>query len=124
MKLTNKEIYDYAQRLIVAFSDSQQRIPVKLNFSIQKNKKVLLELAQDIEASRMEIANTYGTFNEDTLQYDILPSNVAAVQQELADLFDIEQEINICMIKADSLSDDFMLTTAQMEAIMFMIEEV
>jgi hypothetical protein len=38
-------------------------------------------------------------------------------------LFNIEQEINICMIKADSLSNDIELSMAQMEAIMFMIEE-
>lgn len=123
MKLTNKEIYKYAQELITVFSDSQQRLPVKLNFSIQKNKKVLLELAQDIETSRIEIAAAYGTLNAETNQYLIAPENIAIAQQELSDLFNIEQEVNICMIKADSLSDDFMLTTAQMEAIMFMIEE-
>ena len=123
MKLTNKEIYKYAQELMTVFSDSQQRLPVKLNFSIQKNKKVLLELAQDIETSRIEIAAAYGALNSETNQYLITPENIAIAQQELSDLFNIEQEVNICTIKADSLSDDFMLTTAQMEAIMFMIEE-
>lgn len=123
MKLTNKEIYNYAQKLTTAFSDNQQRLPVKLNFSIQKNKKVLLELAQDIETSRIEIAATYGTLNSETNQYLIVPENIAIVQKELSDLFNIEQEVNICMIKADSLSDDIELSMAQMEAIMFMIEE-
>ena len=123
MKLTNKEIYNYAQKLTTAFSDNQQRLPVKLNFSIQKNKKVLLELAQDIETSRIEIAAAYGTLNSETNQYLIAPENIAMAQQELSDLFNIEQEVNICMIKADDLSNDIELSMAQMEAIMFMIEE-
>lgn len=123
MKLTNKKIYNYAQQLIVAFSDNQQKLPIKLNFSIQKNKKILLELAQDIEAARMEIAQEFGVLQSDTQQYLIPPDKIPEAQQELSDLFNIEQEVNICMIKADSLSNDIELSMAQMEAIMFMIEE-
>jgi hypothetical protein len=96
---------------------------MKLNFCIQKNKKTLIELAQDIETARMEIAAAHGTLNEETGQYNIEPEKIADAQKELLELFDVEQEVNICMIKADSLTDDIMLTTAQVEAIMFMIEE-
>jgi hypothetical protein len=38
-------------------------------------------------------------------------------------LFELEQEVNIGIIKASSLSDEYNLSTAQMEAIMFMIDE-
>lgn len=123
MKLTNNEIYTYAQQVASAFQDGEQRLPIKINFAIQKNKKILIELAQDIEKARMEIAQTYGTLNSETNQYVINPDQIQEAQKELVDLFGVEQEVNICMIKADSLSDDFSLTTAQMEAIMFMIEE-
>jgi hypothetical protein len=44
------------------------------------------------------------------------------VSKELNDLFNLEQDVNIYMINVDSLSDDYDMTTAQMEAIMFMIE--
>jgi hypothetical protein len=37
-------------------------------------------------------------------------------------LFNLEQDVAIAKISVDSLSDDLTLTTAQMEAIMFMID--
>lgn len=124
MKLTNNEIYTYAQQLSMAFQDGAQRLPFKLNFFIQKNKNNLINLAQDIEKSRLEIAKTYGELDQDSGQFNIASDKTKDVQKELEDLFNLEQEVYIYMIKADSLSDDFLITIAQMEAIMFMIEEV
>ena len=123
MKLTNNEIYTYAQNLTSAFMDKEQRLPIKLSFLIQKNKIKLLELAQDIEQARLDIAQTYGTYEEEKEQYIILPDNIKEVEKELNDLFSIEQDVNIYTINADCLSDVLTLTTTQMEAIMFMIEE-
>ena len=123
MKLTNNEIYTLAQQLAVAFTNNEQRLPMKLSFCIQKNKKLLVELAQDIEQGRLEIAQTYGVLDTEINQYTIPPEKIADAQKELLELFDVEQEVNICMIKADSLNDDIELTMSQMEAIMFMIEE-
>ena len=123
MTLTNTQIYNYANALANAFQDKEQRLPIKLNFFIQKNKKVLLELAQDIEQARIDIAQTYGTLDTETQQFIIPPEKIENAQKDLIDLFNIEQEVNIGMIKADNLNDDFNLTTAQMEAILFMIEE-
>ena len=45
------------------------------------------------------------------------------VNKELVDLLTLEQEVQIYTINIDNLSDDLALTTAQMEAIMFMIEQ-
>jgi hypothetical protein len=45
-----------------------------------------------------------------------------AAQQELNDLFALEQEVNIHMFKLDDF-DGIELTTTQLSAIMFMIEE-
>lgn len=123
MKLTNNEIYTLAQQLARAFINNEQRLPMKLSFCIQKNKKLLIELAQDIEQSRMEIAQAYGVLDTETNQYTIPSEKIADAQKELLELFDVEQEVNICMIKADSLNDNLELSMAQMEAIMFMIEE-
>lgn len=123
MKLTNNQIYNYASALVNAFNDSEQRLPVKLNFFIHKNKNTLLTLAQDIEKARMEIAQLYGTLDAESQQFIIPVDKIEEAQKELGDLFALEQEVNIGMIKADSLGNDFNLSTAQMEAIMFMIEE-
>ena len=122
MLMKNFEIYSYAQALTEAFQDNNQRLPVKINFYLQKNKKTLLNLSQDIEQSRMDIAQTYGTINEDGTAYNIAEENIVAANSEIQDLFNIEQEVPICMVSIDSFNDDLTLTTAQMEAILFMIE--
>lgn len=122
MKLTNNEIYSYAIALNEAFVDNTQRLPMKVNFYLQKNKKTLMELGQDIEESRLDIIRNYGELTEDGAQYSISRDKIDAAQKELEDLLALEQEVNIYMISADSLTDDISLTTGQMEAIMFMID--
>ena len=122
MIMTNNEIYTYTRQLMEAFQDGEQRLPVKVNFYLQKNKNTLLALAQDIEKARIEIAQTYGTLDETGEQYQIPNEKLADASKELDDLFNLEQEVNISKINIDSLSDDLTLTTAQMEAIMFMVD--
>ena len=123
MKLTNTQIYNYANNLFRAFNDGDQKLPIKISFYLQKNKNTLLQLAQDIEASRIEIAKTYGTFDEETSQYIIPAEKMEEANKELNDLFNLEQDVQIYTINIDNLSDDITITTAQMEAIMFMIEQ-
>ena len=122
MKLTNKQIYDYAIALMEAFKDSTQKLPIKINFYLQKNKKILLDLGQDIEASRMEVIREYGILDEETNQYIIPAEKIESANKELTELLELEQEVNLYSINIDSLSDDYSLTTGQMEAIMFMID--
>lgn len=123
MKLTNAEIYTYAMRLAETFTDDSQRLPVKVNFYLQKNKSLLTSLAQDIETSRMEIVRNYGTPNEENEGQYIIPADkVTEAQKELSDLLALEQEVNIYKINIDSIPDDLALTTGQMDAIMFMID--
>lgn len=90
MKMTNNEIYTTANQLVAVFNDDTQRLPIKINFYLQKNKKTLVALAQDIEAARMEIAKSYGTLSEAQDQYIIPPENMEKAQKELNDLFDLE----------------------------------
>ena len=123
MKLTNNEIYIYARNLIEAFNDGDQKLPIKINFYLQKYKNILIQLAQDIEASRLEIAKTYGIFDEENQQYNIPVDKMEEANKELVDLFNLEQEVQIYMINIDNFSNDLTITTAQMEAIMFMIEQ-
>ena len=122
MTLTNNEIYMYARQLMDAFQDGEQKLPIKINFYLQKNKNTLLALAQDIEKSRLEIAQNFGTLDETGEQYVIPNDKLAEAGKELEDLFNLEQEVDIYRISIDSLSDDLMLSAAQMEALMFMID--
>ena len=122
MKLTNNEIYSHANKLMEVFQDKNQKLPIKINFYLQKNKNTLASLAQEIENTRIQIAQNYGELNETTQQYVVPPAKIPEASKELNDLFNLEQDVNIYMIDINSLSDDYDMTTAQMEAIMFMIE--
>jgi hypothetical protein len=79
-------------------------------------------LAQEIETNRLTIIQTYGTLDNESGQYVIPTENMEKATIELNDLFILEQDIPINMISSDSLTDELMMTTAQMEAIMFMID--
>jgi hypothetical protein len=90
MKLTNNEIYSYAIALNEAFVDNTQRLPMKVNFYLQKNKKTLAELGRDIEEYRMDIIRNYGELTEDGTQYVISKENIEIAQKELKDLLNLE----------------------------------
>lgn len=123
MKLTNLQIYNYASNLLEEFGSSAElKLPVKVNFYLQKNLLTLKNLATEIEESRLNIIKEYGQINEDGTSYFIPNENIEKAQQELNDLFALEQEVQIYMIKLDSFNDDILLSMSQMESLMFMIE--
>ena len=122
MKLTNEKIYTYAIKIAEQFTDEAQKLPVKINFYLQKNKATLLELAQGIEKARAEIIQSYGELDESGENYKIPAEKIADASKELEDLFTLEQEVQIYTVSVDNLPDDISLTTGQMEAIMFMID--
>ena len=123
MKMTNLEIYSNAQALNQAFESFNEYLPVKVNFFMQKNIKAIQELAMDIENSRVEIIQRYGSLNEETNEFSVPAESIEAANSELIDLFDIEQEVNIRKISLDAFGD-IKLSTDQVQALMFMIEDV
>ena len=120
MKLNNNQIYTHATHL--AQFNIEQKMPVKINFFLQRNIQTMQKLAQEIDQARIDIAQQFGELNEEGTSYQILPRNMAVVQQELNDLFALEQEVNIHMFKLDDF-DGIEMTMEQLSAIMFMIEE-
>lgn len=122
MKLTNNQIYTYATELAAAFQDSTQKLPIKVNFYLQKNKETLIAMAQDIEQSRVALLSQYGELDNETNRFVILPENMEIAAKELEDLFNLEQEVNIYKVNIDNFGDDIVLTTGQMEALLFMID--
>lgn len=123
MKLTNNKIYAYANNLLTEFSDSADlKLPVKINFYLQKNIQTLKTLATEIEENRLAIVRSYGELTEDGAAYSIPADKVAEAQKELNDLFNLEQEVQIYTVNIDALNDDMVLTMSQMEALMFMID--
>ena len=122
MKLTNQQVYDCASALATLGANHNLYIPAKANFLLQKNISTLTKTAEEIEQARLNVARHYGVLNEDKTQYILPEDKVAQAAQELNDLFNLEQEIDIKLIKLDDLGDA-QFTPAQMQALMFMISE-
>lgn len=120
MILTNQQIYNYASML--STFNIEGKLPVRINFFLQKNIQTLAAAGQEIEEARITIAREFGELNEDGTQFIVPPEKISDTQKELNDLFNLEQDLNIHVFKLDDF-DNIELTTQQLSAIMFMIEE-
>ena len=121
MKLTNEQIYNYSNSLLQLCQNKEMLLPLKVNFYLQKNKNTLVTLAQDIEQHRLAILQQYGEIAENG-EISFLPDKAAKAQADLSELFGIEQEVQIYIVSIENFTDDMVLSTEQMEAMMFMIE--
>ena len=122
MTLKNSEIYNYANALAQEFGQQEVKLPLKVNFYLQKNLKELVALAQDIEQQRVSIASEYGTLNEETQQYEIPSENIDSASRKLNELFNLTQDVKIYKVKLDAFGDTD-ISNAQMQALLFMIDE-
>lgn len=121
MKLTNNKILEYANSL-ATIKNSQIKLPVRVNFFLQKNIRTILDAATYIEENRINIGRNYGELNEMQNSYIIPPESMVAANAELNELFSIEQDLEITMIPLSTF-DEVELTMEEMDAIMFMVEE-
>ncbi len=120
--LTNNEIYGIAMALLESgVSQLDISLPVKVNFYLQKNVAVILEMAKDIENNRNEILQKYGTPTEEG-NYTFEDDKLEIANQELVDLFTLQQEVPIYEISLDAF-DGVELTSKQVQAITYMIKE-
>lgn len=122
MKMTNDYIYQIANELLAVFDKSDLRMPARVNFCIQKNIETIVRAAQEIEKARLEVAQYYGELSEETNTYVVSADKMEIANKELIDLFSLEQEISIRTFSIENLNN-VELTTQQMRAIMFMIED-
>lgn len=120
--MTNDEIYRYAIGLINKFKETEVSMPAAISFSITKNTKTITSMAEDIEKYRIDILNKYGAKVAENNMISIEESNVDSANKELGDLLTISQEVKIYVFTLDELNG-INLTPAQMEAILFMIDE-
>lgn len=122
MKLNNKDIFNYYQKLESAFNVDNKYFPAKINFYIQKNKNILYNLSILIEQTKNSIAQQYGLYQEESDSYFIPSEQRSIAQQELNDLMNVEQEVNILQLTFNDI-EQLEFTPNQMEAILFMIKE-
>ena len=123
VNFTNEEIL----HLCHLFSDfnANQNIyfPAKLNYYIQYNMKQILDIGMEVENIRMEVAKHYGEKSNDGKEsYIIKPENFDAAQNELMQLSKATREVDIYFVSLDDF-ENITLTSNQMQALMFMIEE-
>lgn len=119
--MTNLEIYAHANALMDVFKE-EMTLPVKVNFYLQKNMTRMIEAGKEIEKTRMDIIQKYGTPTEDGQNIEVAADMVEVVNKELEDLFALEQEIKVNEIALDAF-DGIDLTSAQVAAISFMIKD-
>ena len=120
MKLTNQQIYDATIQL--ASFNIEGKLPVRINFFLQKNIQIIAAAGKEIEEARINIAREFGQLNEDGTQFIVPPEKMVDAQKEINDLFNLEQDLNIHVFNLDDF-DGVELTYQQLSAIMFMIEE-
>ena len=121
--MTHGEIYAYAIGMTNSFNEEANDVymPGALAFAIQKNKAALLAVAEDVEKGRLNIIKYYSS-SEENGNYVIDPEKVEDANRELEDLLNISEEIKIYQCKPEELGD-VKFTSAQMQSLMFMIDE-
>lgn len=124
MKMTNEQIYLTAEMLVNNFTKNTKNIylPVKINFFLQKNINLILQLSKEIEESRLNIARQYGTLNSEQTAFIISEEKEKEANLELQDLLSLTQEVNIHKLKLNDF-ENINLSFDQMSAILFMIDE-
>lgn len=124
MKLTNSQIYSYAQNF-QNFNETNISLPIRINFYIQKNISNITNEAISIEKSRNFIIKKYGKEdpkNPGTFIFD--DDKIDIAQKELDELGSIEQNIKIYKIKLSELVNaNLDINTDNLQAIMFMIDD-
>ena len=120
--MTNNDIYNHANNLLSAFEDvANLSLPVKVHFYFQKNMDFIVKMAQDIEKSRTEILDKYGTLDQETQTYKFEEADVEKINQDMMDLFSLEQEVKIHVIPMEWI-EDMELTAKQVNAFSFMFD--
>ena len=120
--MSNKNINDATMALLVNFNDQKDLVlPIPLNFAIQKNLMELARQNEIIEKMRNDIGNKYGQLQNDN-SYFIPEDKREEVSKELQQLLSLEQAVDIRKVHLKDL-DGLQLTSQQMQALLFMIEE-
>ena len=98
-------------------------LPIKVNFFLDKNYKILSNLAEEIESTRRAICEKYGKLNENKNVYECEnKEDQEKANEELQELANIEQEFEIHMIPLKDFGN-IDISIQQMQAISFMIAE-
>lgn len=119
---TNKEIYNFYFLINENIIKENIILPVGINFAIQKNFTLLVGLSEEIEKIKQKICAQNGNYIPEDNSFKIDKDKIESTQQQLDDLMAIKQEVKIHTIKLEDL-ENIQLTSKQMQALLFMIED-
>ena len=121
-QMTNNEIYNNAKQLSEAFQNKEIKLPIKINFYLQKNSNELFSLARELETQRESIIREYGVLDEESQRIEVPREKIPEAQKKMDELFNLTQDVKIYKVKLEDFGD-IELTSGQMQALLFMIEE-
>lgn len=122
--MKNSDIYTHYTQLYNNFHECQELLPIKLNFAIQKNLTLMEGSFKALEISKLAIYKKYGTPTDENDGTVFIPKeNLEKAQNDMDELMDLDQEIQIRTVHFSDIPDDVKLTSQQMAALIFMIED-
>ena len=119
---TNKEIYNFYFLLNENLINENILLPIKVNFAKKKTFNILMALSEEIENLKQKICIQNGKYISESNSFQIDEDKIESTQQQLDDLMEIKQEVKIHTIKLEDL-ENIQLTSKQMQALLFMIED-
>lgn len=120
--LKNKDICEYSESIEKAFCEDSRYFPARINFYIQKTASSLKQAKEEVEETRNNIIIHHGNYDAETGYCEVRPENINIVNQEIADLMSLEQEISLYKLPLSWL-DGMDFSIPQINALMFMIED-
>lgn len=121
-QMKNNEIYNNAKQLSEAFQNKEIKLPIKINFYLQKNSNELFSLAKELETQRESIIREYGVLDEESQRIEVPREKIPEASKKMDELFNLTQDVKIYKVKLEDFGD-IELTSGQMQALLFMIEE-
>ena len=100
---------------------TNQEMPIKLAYRIQKSVGQLRTEYLRIEDLRMNLVKKYG--EEENQKLQVKPDQVQAFVQEFGELLQEETEIDVTPIKIEDLPDTIKLSPLEVELLGFLLVE-
>ena len=125
-EMKNYEIMDAATKMNAAFAEnnSSQLLPMRMSFFIQRNRKTLNDIVENINTCKNQIIQKFGTPSpEDSKMYTFEGDAEEKANKEFSDLMNIKIDVDLHLIKFSDIDDSIQISNEQMDAILFMIEE-
>lgn len=120
--LSNNDIYYIATGLNSNF-DRDLKLPIKVSFYLNKNKKYFTELAQQIEEEKNKLCAKFGTFDSVNNRFHFENDEILKqVNKEFSELMGLKQEVSFYEIPLEDFGE-INLSIKEMDILEYMIKE-